>query len=87
MLPLILGGEEQTCLMEKKPTVCIKGSLTAGSTGESPRQGVRVEKELPGGIKALFTKSVSFPSEHNSQVPMEIHHLDTHVLKIEWFAG
>lgn len=52
-----------------------------------PGRGVRVEKELPGGIKALFTKSVSFPSEHNSQVPMEIHHLDTHVLKIEWFAG
>lgn len=37
-LPLILGGREPIC-PEEKPKVCIKDSLTAGSTGKGPRQG------------------------------------------------
>lgn len=81
----VLSGEEPICPMEK-PRVCIKDSSTVGSTKILGRR-VRVERESDMDIKALFTESISFPGKQKSQVHMEIHYIDSQVLKTEHFVG
>lgn len=48
---------------------------------------VRVERESATDKRALFNKSIFFSGKQKSQVHMEIHYIDSHVLETERFAG